>query len=206
MALFGAVVCCQADWDSVPSVSLLQRGLRGDALANTAIQRACGFRGAGPGCESAEEEPCIRTGVGGFLTEPKLCLPVLSTLVYPQKWGMLFICKPLLILFTSSPFLKAARWTPWELRTPLCWERERSSRCCWVLPCSVAVGWSAGQAEDARSLCWLLGTNWLLPVLSCLQTPHSASLPLVVSQAGWVPHVFLSPPSSVLLNKYLSLN
>lgn len=33
-------MCCQADWDLVASVSLLQRGLHGDASANTAIQRA----------------------------------------------------------------------------------------------------------------------------------------------------------------------
>lgn len=33
--------------------------------------------------ESAEEEPWVRTGVGGFVTEPEPCLPVLTTLVYP---------------------------------------------------------------------------------------------------------------------------
>lgn len=78
MALLGTVMCCQSD----QSVSLLQRGLHGGALSSTAVQRACGFRGAGTGCESAEEEPWVTAGVGGFLTEPEPRLPVLTILVY----------------------------------------------------------------------------------------------------------------------------
>lgn len=34
MALFGALMCCQAGWDLVAGVSLLQRGLCGDVLAD----------------------------------------------------------------------------------------------------------------------------------------------------------------------------
>lgn len=87
---------------------------------------------------------------------------------------------------------------PWEFRARLCWccpspRAEKWKGTPGVAGCCHVPYPLAGWAEGSRSPCLLLGTNWLLPALSCLQTSHSAALPLVVDQLGWVPHVFLSP-------------
>lgn len=163
-------MCCCSDQDSVAWVSLLHRGLHSDALANTALQKACGFRGVGPewvSSRGALGQNCSwrfcdwtwavsprpnhtgvavsdKVGDGLYLQTPSAPFHIVS-ISKDGQMNALGVNKPIFLV----------------LSFPRSWERERS---CWSVP-GAAVFRScrvvAGRAVGARSLCLLWGRNWL---------------------------------------------
>lgn len=130
MALFSSVTCCWSCPGLVALAFLSQGRLHGAALAEAALQRACGLRGDG-GELGARMWVSWRGALGqqwgwrlGALELTQLWLwdssPSTNHTGVPtdDKTGWSLSAKPLPLFCLLSSFAKTAKWMLWELIKP----------------------------------------------------------------------------------------